>query len=64
MTQIYASIRESSKYYYQQPSEEKFPIEFVHDAYPVVGNSNRYCLSDVDLFAMTDKGFIRLTRET
>jgi hypothetical protein len=47
---LMARIKRTSKYYGQTPPGEWFDVRFVDDGgYPVLGNHNRYRLSDVIL---------------
>ncbi|WHI46787.1 hypothetical protein [Microbulbifer sp. VAAF005] len=53
-TQLFAAIRENSKYFSQNPPPHQmpFPVRVINtsDAYRVMGNSDRYRLDDVYLF--------------
>ncbi|MFC6633562.1 hypothetical protein [Microbulbifer taiwanensis] len=51
-TQLYAAIREDSKYFYQNPPQLPFPVTITNttDAYRVLGNGDDYRLDDVYLF--------------
>ena len=61
--EVYATIREISKYIEQQPLDSmghplpfEIKIDFRHMHYCVVGNGNKYRLSDVDLWIEISSG--------
>lgn len=51
-TQLFAAIREDSKYFNQNPRSLPFPVRIVDttDSYRVKGNDNQYRLEDVNLY--------------
>lgn len=60
-TQIYASLKRSSKYYHQQRDHKTpFPVTFRWDGYCVCGNNNFYRIADVNLFAHVEGQFLKL----
>jgi hypothetical protein len=61
-TQIYASIKRSSRYHGQQRSKEPFPVEVGggYDAYIVAGNGNCYRLADLRFYVKLGEKFVAL----
>lgn len=56
---IYAKIKKSSKHHGQTAPGERFEVEIRphrYSEYVVLGNSNVYRLSDVNLFVVSDSG--------
>lgn len=60
MQQLYAKIKETSKYYGQTEEGKLFPVEIFTGLpafeYIVSGNDNAYRLQDVNLFLVGDDG--------
>lgn len=67
-TQIYARIKRTSDYAYQQRTPDPFPVEFEgasdshHNprGYIARGNSNQYRLADLQLFIKQGEQFVRI----
>ncbi|WHI45019.1 hypothetical protein [Microbulbifer sp. VAAF005] len=65
MTELFAAIREDSKYFYQNPKALPFPVSIVNttDAYRVKGNGDQYRLEDVYLFVQSGRNFQQINKE-
>jgi hypothetical protein len=61
--QLYAVIKRSSKYHYQQRSKEPFEVYFrdYPDGYCVCGNDNQYRLSDLRFYAKIGERWMPLS---
>ncbi|MFS1526246.1 hypothetical protein ACL7TT_19460 [Microbulbifer sp. 2304DJ12-6] len=60
-TQLYAAIREDSRYFYQNPPQRAlpFPVKILDttDCYRVKGNGDQYRLADVCLFVKAGNSY-------
>ncbi|MEX2962257.1 hypothetical protein [Microbulbifer sp. TYP-18] len=60
-TELYAAIREDSRYFNQNPSRQllPFPVSIADttDTYRVRGNGDSYRLEDVHLFVKAGPGY-------
>ncbi|WP_444894931.1 hypothetical protein [Microbulbifer sp. SSSA005] len=65
MTELFAAIREDSKYAYQNPKALPFPVKIIDttDAYRVKGNGEQYRLDDVYLFVQSGRGYQQINKE-
>lgn len=69
MSAIYAVIKKTNRYAYQQPRDGKaavpFEVKFAAEAmegYIVYGNGNQYCVTDLNFFVRNQAGkFVRLS---
>lgn len=65
-TQLYATLKRSSKYAHQQPRDADgtvvpFEVEVQgYDSYVLRGNDNQYRLDDVTLFVRWRDGFMKV----
>lgn len=63
---IYARIKRTSKYFGQNPPDDrKFPVIITgpKESYGVTGNNNQYRLADVELFVTLRNGdFVQIRR--
>lgn len=64
-TQLFAAIREDSKYSHQQPVQLPFPVVIADttDAYRVHGNGDSYRLEDVHLYVKASGNFRPISGE-
>ncbi|MCO1336408.1 hypothetical protein MO867_18910 [Microbulbifer sp. OS29] len=65
MTELFAAIREDSKYFNQNPKALPFPVSIANttDAYRVKGNGDQYRLEDVYLFVQSGRNFQQINKE-
>lgn len=62
--QVYAAIKRSSKYRYQQRSKDPFPVHFVDyplGDYAVFGNTNQYRIADLRFYVRVGERFVALS---
>ena len=64
-TQLFAAIREDSKYYDQQPAALPFPVQIIDTtgSYRVLGNGDSYRLEDVHLYVRAGGNFRNINGE-
>jgi hypothetical protein len=61
--QLYAVIKRSSKYHYQQRSKEPFEVQFrdYPDGYCVCGNDNQYRIQDLRFYVKVGERWVALS---
>ncbi len=62
-TQLYASIKRSSKYHYQQRSKDPFPVHVGGSGggYCVFGNANQYRIEDLRFYVKVGDRMVALS---